>query len=121
MDPHKILVVEDEAIIALEIKMRLQTLGPFEVILESTGAGALTRIKTEQPHVILMDMLLRGDLDGIDTAREVRKSSGVPIIFMTGNSHMRNDERLESTQPYWFLVKPVPDYQLLETINLALS
>jgi len=121
MDRTKILLVEDEAIIALEIRVRLENQGKYKVAMASTSPEALNQAQEFEPDLILMDMMLRGEKDGIATAQEIRKAQDVPLIFMTGNSHMRADKRLQSVEPYWFLIKPVPDFKLLETIRSALE
>ncbi len=121
MDRKKILLVEDEAIIALEIRVRLENQGKYKVAMASTSPEALNQAQEFEPDLILMDMMLRGEKDGIATAQEIRKAQDVPLIFMTGNSHMRADKRLQSVEPYWFLIKPVPDFKLLETIRSALE
>ena len=121
MSQKKILLVEDEAIIALELKTRLQMMGEFSVKVVPSGHEALLKSEEFKPDLILMDMMLRGDLDGIETSTRIRESHDTPVIYMTGNSHLRTDPRLEATKPYWFLVKPVPDYKLMKMIEEALQ
>ena len=121
MTDNSILVVEDEAIIALELKMRLLQLGFAEVRVAASGPEALQQVSENPPDLILMDMMLRGDQDGIETATEIRKKHQIPVIYMTGNSHLKSDSRLEATKPYWFLVKPVPDHTLFNMIQKALE
>ena len=121
MGSKRILLVEDEAIIALELRTRLQMMGDYSVHVVPTGHEAIVEVEEFEPDLILMDMMLRGNMDGIETSTKIRQKHQTPLIYMTGNSHLRNDPRLESTKPYWFLVKPVPDYRLSELITEALQ
>lgn len=121
MDKKKLLLVEDEAIIALELKTRLQMMGDYVVQVVPTGHEALAMMEEYHPDLILMDMMLRGEMDGIETSTRIRENHETPVIYMTGNSHLKTDPRIEETKPYWFLVKPVPDFKLVELIREALD
>lgn len=121
MEAKKILLVEDEAIIALELRTRLQMMGSYVVEVAPTGQEALEKVEQFEPDLILMDMMLRGEMDGIETSSQIREKRQTPVVYMTGNSHLKTDPRLEGTKPYWFLVKPVPDFKLMEIIQEALD
>jgi CheY-like chemotaxis protein len=108
MNPFKILVVEDEAITALLLKRELQREG-YEVCGPvATAEVALQMVEREHPHLILMDIRLAGDMDGIEAAEKiVAGDHNVPIIFMTGYSDAEIEARANVLQPAAYLVKPV--------------
>jgi len=120
MSKGKVLVVEDERIISLEIRLILQKLG-YEVVgsLQS-GDQVLEKVKTLNPDLILMDIMLEGDTDGIQTIEEVRKVSDVPVIYMTAYSDHNTRERANATNPTNFLVKPIPMKILEEIVPAAM-
>jgi len=115
-----IMIVEDEFIIALEIKIKLEKHG-YEVKTVHNGEGAIDSANTNTFDLILMDILLNKGMDGIDAATHIRKKLQIPIVYLTGNTHLKNDDRLRATNPYAVLSKPVSDTELLDTINEAAS
>ena len=116
----KILLVETEAIIAIEIKMRLELKG-FEVAIVSTAEEALKLITSYKPDLILTAIILGGGMDGIDLAKIIRKEKNIPVIYLTALDYLRNDPRLLETQPVGVLGKPISENALCEMINKALS
>jgi len=121
MKKHKILIVEDEAIIAMDLKLRLQQQG-YEVVPIADSAGnAIIVTKKYNPEVILMDILLKGEKTGIDAAKQIQKEYDIPIIFMTGNIHLLDDLKTESTHPFEILSKPPADWELFDSIEKALK
>jgi CheY-like chemotaxis protein len=107
MDRTKILIVEDEGLIALQLSMMLGRAG-FEVC-EPVGLGedAIEHSREERPDVILMDIRLRGEMDGIEAARQIGGFSRAKIIFTTGHADPETRARAEALRPAAFLVKPV--------------
>ncbi len=79
----KILIVEDEAIIAMEIESQLQSLGFDVTSIVNTGENATEKAEMDNPDLILMDIRIKGEMDGIDTAEEVQNRYGIPVIFST--------------------------------------
>jgi CheY-like chemotaxis protein len=92
----------------------------MEVIIAGTAREAVEITERTKPDLILMDIMMQGEQDGIDAAVLIRKTHQIPIIFLTGNPLFRTDARLKPLKPYWFFVKPVPDYYLFEAIHDAL-
>lgn len=113
----KILIVEDEALIALQLKMKLNRAG-FEVC-EPVGRGedALMAVGQEKPDVILMDIRLLGEMDGIEAAWQIRRISSARIIFTTGHSDPEMKARAMSLNPTAYLLKPVEIHNLQSIIQ----
>lgn len=120
MSKGRILVVEDEPIVALDIQARLLRLG-FELAGHATtGAEALRLAESRHPDLVLMDVLLGGALDGIDTARELVLRRRLPVIYLTAASDPATLERAKETRPMGYLAKPFEDYELSAAIEMAL-
>ncbi|NOZ60934.1 MAG: response regulator [Calditrichaeota bacterium] len=117
MTVKNILIVEDEAIIALELKLRLEEMGFRVKSIVPTAHQAVEISKLQCPDLIFMDVILRGDGTGIDAAKIIRRQSRVPIIFLTGNTQLLKEQLLVALQPCQLLVKPANDWQLIEAIN----
>jgi len=83
MEKARILIVEDEVIIAMEIELCLQSLGYEVISIVDTGEKAIVKAEVDKPDLILMDIRIKGEMDGIDTAEVIRKRFGIPVIFST--------------------------------------
>ncbi|WP_026450422.1 LytR/AlgR family response regulator transcription factor [Aequorivita capsosiphonis] len=117
----KILIVEDEMVIAANISLQLTELG-YEVIgVLPRGEEALSHIEIEQPDIILMDIRLKGELDGIDTANLIHLKYCIPIIFLTGNADKEHFNRAKETHPYAFISKPFKKLDLQRAIELTID
>jgi CheY-like chemotaxis protein len=107
MTESRILVVEDEAIVAMGIKQKLEDLGHHVVDTVYTGEDAVeTALKTE-PDLILMDIVLKGSMDGIEAAAKIRKQLDIPVIYLTAYSDEEVLERARMTEPYGYIIKPL--------------
>ncbi len=114
---HKILVVEDNMIIALVTRRTLEKAG-FEVLeLVCNGNEAIELARKEQPDLILMDIQLDNGDDGIETMLEIRKFSQSPVIFLTGDSEEKAKKKANFPGIYGFLIKPVQTQTLLDLVN----
>jgi CheY-like chemotaxis protein len=121
MHDEKILVVEDDAIISELIMWRLKDLGYANCKFVSSGEEAVEEARLMSPDLILMDVTLDGDLDGIDAIKEIKKfMPGVPFVYLS--SHMENDiiERALETKPSGYIAKPFEDFELRMGIEIAL-
>lgn len=119
--PIKILIVEDEMIIAAYISLQLTTLG-YEVIgIVPRGEEALTKIKQTQPDILLMDISLSGEIDGIETVKIMQNAYNIPVIYLTANTDDSNFNRAKETKPYAFISKPFKKLDLQRAIELTLS
>lgn len=118
----RILIVEDEKIVARDIQHRLGKLGYSEPVIASTGEEALRKAAQMRPDIILMDIMLsRGLLDGVDVALELRKSTDIPVIYLTAYADAHSLARAKVTEPYGYILKPFQTRELHITIEVALN
>ncbi|HMK54561.1 MAG TPA: PAS domain S-box protein [Methanobacteriaceae archaeon] len=116
----KILVVEDEALVALQIKNQLETWG-FQVLqLVSTGEEAVEIALKLRPDIILMDIVLKGDMDGIEASKIIKKDLDIPIIYLTAYDDQKTMERAKKTMPSFYILKPFDSRELKFNIESAL-
>ena len=120
MEKAKILIVEDEAIIAMEIESQLQSLGYEVTSIVDTGEKAIEKAEVDKPDLILMDIRIKGEMDGIDTAEEIRNRFGIPVIFSTAYLDENRIERAKITMPFGYVLKPIQERDLRVTIEMAL-
>lgn len=117
----KILIVEDEMIIAANISLQLSTLG-YEVSgIIPRGEEALLHIKQNQPDIVLMDIQLKGELNGIETAQLMQQDYDIPIIYLTANADDDHFEKAKTTHPYAFISKPFKKLDLQRAIELTIN
>ncbi|OPX27357.1 MAG: hypothetical protein B1H06_04815 [Candidatus Cloacimonas sp. 4484_143] len=113
----KILIVEDEAIVARCLSMDLEMMG-FEVCeFASNGKEAIIRAIENEPNLILMDINLVGDINGIEAARQIREHKAIPMIFMTGYSQFEINDKVKELNPICFINKPVEVEMLKPVID----
>ena len=115
---QKILIVEDEIIVATDLEAMLRRYGYQVVGIASTGAEAISLSRQLEPNLILMDIGLRGGIDGIDTAAEIREHWNVPFIYLTGNTSEETLSRAMATQPLGYIAKPIRDRELKLNIDI---
>ncbi len=117
----KILVVEDEMIIAAKISMQLTSLGYEVTGILPRGEQAIQQVKENKPDIILLDINLRGELDGIETALQIQQFAPIPIIYLTANADEATFNRAKPTKPYAFISKPFKQLDLQRAIELTIS
>jgi len=120
MEETKILVVEDENIIALNIKKKLKSLGYAVPAIASTGEEAIKMTEITFPDLILMDVMLKGEMDGVQAVEEIHKKYDIPVIYLTAFSDDEVLERAKVTKPYGYIVKPFKINDLHSNIEIAL-
>lgn len=120
MTGEKILVVEDEAIIAYNLQRILSSFGYKVPETVESGPQAIKAAETLQPDLVLMDIQLRGEMDGIEAARQIRARSDLPVVYLTAYAEDTRLMQARQTTPYGYLVKPVQDRELHATIEMAL-
>jgi len=103
----KVLIVEDEAIVAQNLCMELQLEGYHVCGFVATGEEAISLVKQEDPDLILMDVNLIGDMDGIETSEKIMELKKIPIIFMTGYSKLEFSDRAMKLNPVGYFNKPI--------------
>lgn len=115
----KILIVEDEVVIAMDLQSSLQSQG-YNVIGHITrGEDVISFIASNKPDIILMDVKLDGEIDGVETAQIIYDNHDIPVIFITSYSNKTIIERAKKTNPFGYIVKPFDDRELYTNIELA--
>jgi DNA-binding LytR/AlgR family response regulator len=117
----KILVVEDEMIIGAKISMLLTQLGYEVTAIIPRGEEAVMHVEENQPDIVLLDINLKGKIDGIETANLIHKIADIPIIYLTANTDDGTFNRAKSTRPYAFISKPFKQLDLQRAIELTIS
>jgi len=120
MENAKILVVEDENVVALEIKKRLTRLGYVVPSVAASGKEAINKARGFLPDLVLMDIRLKGEMDGIEAAQEIRTDLGIPVIYLTAHSDDETLKRAKQTEPYGYVLKPFEEEDLRAVIEMAL-
>jgi DNA-binding LytR/AlgR family response regulator len=121
MEPIKnILVIEDESIVSKDIQMSLKRLGYAICGSGSTGEEAIDLANEKKPDLILMDIMLKGKLNGIETAHIIRESLDVPIIYLTAYADESTLSKAKITEPYGYIIKPFQEIDLHTSIEMAL-
>jgi diguanylate cyclase (GGDEF)-like protein/PAS domain S-box-containing protein len=116
----RILVVEDETIVALDLKNSLTILGYDVVATAATGEDAIARADETRPDLALMDIILRGEMDGVEAANTIRARLGIPVIFLTACADEATLHRAKVTEPFGYLLKPFEERELHGHIEIAL-
>lgn len=120
-DEKSILLVEDDDIIARVADWRLKNLGYLVCGRATTGAEAMELVVKRKPDLVLMDINLKGDIDGIETAKMIKQGFNIPVVFVTSHSDGITLERAKATKPDGFIIKPFDDNDLRVAIELALK
>jgi len=115
----QILVVEDEVIVAMDIQRRLKNLGYIVPFVVSSGEDAITKVSENHPDLVLMDINLYGEMDGIEAAAKIHAFSDVPIIYLTAYTDDKTLERAKISEPYAYIIKPFKDRELQVNIEIA--
>jgi len=117
---HKILIVEDDLVIAKNLQMMLKKMDYQVAQVLDSGEALLEALQQEIPDLILLDINLAGALDGIETAQQLKKTFDIPFIFLTALSDRPTLERAKITEPQAYLIKPVESEPLRNAIEIAL-
>jgi CheY-like chemotaxis protein len=120
MAGEHIFIVEDERIVAEDLKRMLERLGFAVVGSVSTGEDALKQIETTKPDLVLMDIRIRGSLDGVDVAEHVVAEFDIPVIYLTAYADETTVDRAKGTLPSGYILKPFEERSLKTTVDLAL-
>jgi len=120
MNEKKILIVEDNALVARETKERLLHLGYVVTGIAATGKNAIDLARSTRPDLILMDINLKGDMDGITAAEQIALFLGAPILYLTAYSDDETLKRAMKTRPVAYLIKPFKERELYSNIEMAL-
>lgn len=118
--PARIVIVEDERIVALDIRAHLNRFGYEVVAVYASGEAILENIEADAPDLVLMDIQLQGRLDGVETAERVHKTYDIPVILLTAYADDATIERAKLTQPFAYIIKPFEERELRTAIVIAL-
>lgn len=114
----KILIVEEEIIVAEDIKQQLENKGYDITGIVNNGRAAIEKVKETKPDLILMDITLQGELDGIETAQQIRNVYNIPHIYLTVYTEDKIMEKAKKTQPSDFIKKPFDKTELENAIEI---
>ena len=121
MNSTKIVIVEDEAIVAKDLRNRLQKFGYIVSGIAASGQEAINKCLEFCPDLVLMDIRLKGQIDGIEAAHEIHKHLDIPIIFLTAYADDKTLARAKITEPFGYLLKPFKERELQINIEIALT
>jgi DNA-binding LytR/AlgR family response regulator len=119
--PLRILIVEDEMVIGANISLQLSKLGYEVTGIVPRGEEALVHVRDNQPDIVLLDIQLKGNIDGIQTAEMMQKEHDIPVIYLTANADDAHFNRAKATHPYAFISKPYKNLDLKRAIELTAS
>ena len=120
MSKTRIMIVEDEGIVALSIQKKLENLGYEVPAIIADGEEAIEQAAKVRPHLTLMDIMLAGEMDGIEAAGRIGERFNIPVIYLTANSDEQTLQRAKITEPFGYLLKPFEERELHTTIEMAL-
>jgi CheY-like chemotaxis protein len=116
-----ILVVEDESLVAKDLQIILRHLGYHVPVVVFSGEQAIRRVEEARPDLVLMDIRLKGALDGVEAAARIRSRCDVPVVYLTANADEATLERAKVTEPFGYILKPFEEHLLQSTIEMALQ
>ncbi len=120
MEKARIMVVEDEKLVALSIEKCLKSMGYEVPLTVTTGEEAVQRVIEIEPDLVLMDIRLKGAIDGVEAANRIKTSFRIPIIYLTAYSEDQTLERAKITEPFGYITKPFEERTLQATVEMAL-
>ena len=120
MSKKSVLIVEDESIVSKDIQTCLKKLGYTIAGACSKGEEAITLAEETKPDVILMDIMLKGDLNGIETAMKINEKQSIPVIYLTAYADENTVDKAKYSQPYGYIIKPFKEVDLHSSIEVAL-
>jgi putative nucleotidyltransferase with HDIG domain len=116
----RVMIVENDSLIAKDIKYTLESLGYEVTSIAFSGKEAIKKVKADNPDLVLMDIVLNGNLDGIHAASKIRKYANIPIVYLTAYADNKILQRAKITKPYGYIIKPFKDGELRTTVEIAL-
>ncbi len=119
MSDERILVVEDDAIIAVHLKKLLMNLGYDVLGTVASGEEAIQKVNETPPDLVLMDIYLAGELNGIEAATQIRDKFNIPVVYLTAHSNDELFQEAKITEPYGYLIKPVQNRDLQAAVEIS--
>ena len=121
MPKHGILIVEDNKMFAIDLKKKLIKLNYNVLAIADSGEGAIKKSKQYQPALVLMDIILKGKMDGIETAKYIYNKQNIPIIYITASKEDNTFQRAKISEPYGYIIKPFNEREIHINIEIALA
>ncbi len=120
MAKNQILIVEDESIVAKDIQNSLKNLGYGVLGVSTSGEKAIEEIETKKPDLVLMDIMLKGGMSGVEAANIIRERFNIPVVFLTAYADDSTVNKAKLAEPYGYIIKPFKEKELQTTIEVAL-
>lgn len=120
MSKTNVIVVEDESIVSKDIQHSLKKLGYQVVGAAATGEKALELVRSERPDIVLMDIMLKGDMNGTEAAEIIRAEFAIPVVFLTAYADEFTLAKAKVTEPYGYIIKPFKEIDLHTSIEMAI-
>ena len=120
MEKARIMVTEDESIVAFDLKSTLEGLGHTVPAVAASGEEAIRKAEETRPDLVLMDIMLKGDMDGVEAAGHIRARFGIPVVFVTAYADETILARAKETEPYGYIIKPFEEREVFATVEIAL-
>ena len=120
MDKVRILIVEDEGIVGLDLQRMLQNSGYYVCDIVASGEKAIQKADSDRPDLVLMDIFLQGELNGIEAAGQIRTRFNIPVIFITASTDKKLQEKALTTEPFGYITKPFMEENVLKVIEQTL-
>jgi len=117
---RRVLLVEDEMIVLEDLRRRLVAMGYCVVATAASGRSAVEKALAHRPDIVVMDISLRGDMDGVEAVSKIFESTGIPVVYVTGLGDPETMQRAQLTPGFSFVLKPVEDQELKYVIEMAL-
>lgn len=121
MSGERILIVEDEGVLAMHLAYQLKKFGYKVYSPVATGEDAIASVQADPPDLILMDIQLATDMTGIETAARIHEFTKIPIVYLTAYSDKRRLDEAKLTMPYGYLLKPIQTRELYTTLEVILN
>lgn len=115
----RVLIVEDDALLAIIETRMIEHLGYTVIGSVNSGQRAIEKVQDEDPDILVMDIFLKGELDGIETMQEIRKESSVPVIYLSGSEDPEYPKKAKAVNPVGFLGKPISRPKLAAMLEKA--
>ena len=121
MDKVQVLIVEDEAIVSMDLRYKLESLGYCVPAAISSGEEAVEAASQLHPDVVLMDIRLSGEMDGVAAAEEIWRRFNIPVVYLTSYADQDTLERANTTVPSGYILKPFDDAELRAVVEMAIQ
>lgn len=121
MNTIRILIVEDEQLVADDLRETLENMGYCVPDLVTSGEDAIFKAQSLQPDLVLMDIRLEGEIDGVEASQKIQSSFNIPVVYLTANADRATLERVKASHPFGYILKPFDEKTLSTTIEIALS